>query len=346
MKDDGPRYILYDDEDKPRRWTRDKLRRKIKARDVAGDELVRLEDEPEAALRPLYTDALFQQVHNVGPEQAELVAHANHARGLLVHAAVFVAVLTFLGWPFWSVFWGLGLFFHAARSLGHFSALKRDAQGKAALLGLPLQKLAAPEALDAGRVEPAAETAASEAAEPAEEDPVASEALREWKRVDSVLERVDDRTRQAIEQARASLERLLARRRELAEHLDGEDDDDLDRERADLETDLAVDGLDARTREALETSMHALESRREGAAAARGAADRARARARSLVHQLKSLRLHLVSHDAADARSHADLGRMVDGLREQTRAMAELEEALVEARATSDPARRADRARS
>ncbi len=341
MSNQGPWYILYDSEDKRRRWSRDKLRRKIKERDVAGDELVRLEEEPEEALRPLFTEALFQQVHKVGPEQAELIAHANHARGFMVHAVCFAAVLTFLGWPWWAVFWGLGLFGHFTQTVPHFSALKRDAQGKNALFGLPVESLPAPAA--AAPVTTAADsTQTPEQPAPApHDDPIEAEALREWKRLESVLQRADERTRATIEHAKASLDGLLARRRELAEHLDGEDDSDLERERGELEEDLAVEGLDARTREALQGSLEALDSRRAAAQTARGAAGRARARARAFVHQLKSLRLYLVSHDAADAGSDDDLGKMVDGLQEQTKAVAELEEAMIEAKAAPTAAAKA-----
>ena len=342
VSEQGPWYILYDNEDKRRRWSADKLRHKVRERDVAGDELVRLEHEPDEALHPLFTEVLFQQVHKVGPQQAELVAHANHARGFLFHTAIFFAISTALGWPFWVVFWAMGLFGHFSKAFRSLAALKHDPQGKSALFGLPLHELAAP---SPAQSTPTASPSSADPdpepePEPEELDPLASEAMREWKRIESVLERADPPTRAAVQQARASLDSLLARRKELAEHLDGEDDASLATERADLEADLAVDGLDALTREALSTSLEALDGRRTAAAEARAAADRARARARAFVHQLKALRLYLVSRGDAAVDSDEDLGKMVEGIQAQTRAAAELEEALVEARSAAAPARR------
>jgi len=363
MSDPGPWYILYDSDDKKRRWTADKLRRKIRGRDVAGDELVRLEDEPEEALRPLFNEQMFQEVHHVSAAQAPLIAHANRTRGFLGHAAAFLGVAVFLGWPLWIVFWAIGLFGHFSGTAGSITALMRDDQGRAALLGQPLSQaattgsastMATPVATPTATPAPAATVpppgppisaatptpAATPAATGTPTDALTAEARREWKRLETVLDRADERTRSTIEEAKRSLDGLLDRRRELAEHLEGEDAEALSREAEELATDLAVEGLDARTREALQVSLDALEDRGAAAAEARGAADRARARARAFVHQLKSLRLYLVSHAETDAGSDADLGRMVEGIQEQVVSAAELEEALVEARSPSAAARR------
>lgn len=316
MSKKGPRYVVYDSDDVKHTWNERKLRGKIRSRDLAGDELVRREEEPEGALRPLFQDPIFQDVHNVGPEQAQLVTHANRARGFAGHAITFLAVGAFLGFPWWMVFWGLGLATHGMKTMGAMDALRADPQGKAALLGQDLSATVGGEPVE----EPPTPAA----------DALSNEALREWKRLEAVLDRAGDETRATIEAAKGRLDTLLDRHRDLSQHLDGEVDTNLDQERAELEVDLSVDGLDARTREVLEGSLAAIDKRRAATAEARAAAGRARARARAVLHQLKSLRLYLVTHD--DPSADEDLGKLVADLQEQTEATAELEEALAQAR--------------
>jgi hypothetical protein len=341
MSEAGPWYIVYDEDDDRQRVGPDGLRRRIRERDYHGNELIRLEDEPEEALRPLHSDALFQQVHRVGPEEAALMAHASKVRGFLAHLAIFVGVGFLVSWAWWLVFWGIAVAGHFTRTASSLGTLRGDPAGRGvkALLGFDLSSAAAAADATPATVAPPAppvEAAPVPVAAPepaaADDDPMAAEARREWMRLEPLLAGADERARGAASSARSSLDELLARRRALAGHLAGESDEELTREQAELEAELASGSLDARTRELLETSLEALQSRRKAAGEARTAGERARARSRALLHQLKSLRLFLASREHGGAGDEADLGRLVDGLQEQASSTAEVEEALAEAR--------------
>lgn len=308
-----PRWVVYSD-DSHQQLTERKLIRRISERDYSGHELIRGIDEGEEALRPLHSHPLFQRVHGVSPEDAVNVAHAVRARGFVFHLLAFlgVGVLTGIGsgsFPFWLIFWGIGLFAHFSRTAPSWAAL--------AAAGNPVQR-----ALGFGVAQ------AAPAAVPAP-DPLQVELDAEWAAIEPKLAGVSERhaagLRHAVEGARVS----VARRAELLAHLASEDGESLDAEAGVLEEDLAVEGLDARTREVLQRSRDALDARRAAATQARAAADRLGAQVRALLHQLKSVKLSLAWRDEPDA---PDLGRLVAEVEQQAESMGEIDEALADAR--------------
>ncbi len=82
------------------------------------------------------------------------------------------------------------------------------------------------------------------------------------------------------------------------------------------------------TREALDASGRAVQSRLEALKAAKTAELRLRARIEAMLHQLKAVGLSL----AAKSEESTDLEAQVVALRDEARAAAEMEEALAEAR--------------
>ncbi len=312
---ESPRWVVYSD-DSHKELTERKLIRRISERDYSGHELIRHIDQAEDALRPLHSHPLFQRVHGVSAEDAVNVAHAMRARGFLFHLMAFLGVglLTGAGsgsFPFWMIFWAIGLFAHFSRTAPSWAALNTA--------GNPLQRV-----LGFGHAQQE-----SLPAPKAETDPLRAELDAEWAaiepRLDSVGQRQTDGLRKAVEAARE----CAGRRAELLDHLESEDAASLAAEAQTLDADLAVEGLDARTREVLQRSRDALEARRAAASEARSAADRLGAQVRALLHQLKSVKLSLARRGEADA---PDLAQLVGEIEQQVRSIDELEEALSEAR--------------
>jgi hypothetical protein len=343
-----PRFVVYDDE-RPVTYKEGRLVRAIKAGELEGDELFRREDESEADLRPLHRSLLFRQVHGVDATGAERLVDVHKVRGFSRHLTSFLAVilgLTVLGVnTSWAVFWLIAVAMHFGRVAPSFSRLhsEREDGGLHSILGVlyGLGERSAPGTLTAPESSPPQEPAPAEpflrvarAADGPGEPPLHEELRAELERLAPLRDALDDAGRTALDETRAALGELFARRREIAEHLFGEDDDQLANEAAELETDLADPGLDAQTREALRQTLAAVEQRRSALDDARRADTRLRARARSALHQLKSLRLSLVSSAGAapDRATAAPLGAVVDALRAEMEGAQELEEALAEAR--------------
>ncbi len=322
---ESPRWVVYSD-DSHKELTERKLIRRISERDYSGHELIRGIDEGEDALRPLHSHPLFQRVHGVSADDAVNVAHAMRARGFLFHLMAFLGVglLTGAGsgsFPVWMIFWAIGLFAHFSRTAPSWAALNRAGNPLQRVLGFghTQESLPAPATVD---------------------DPLRAELDAEWaaieSRLDGVGQRQTDGLRQAVEAARD----CTGRRAELLSHLQSEDADSLAAEAQTLDADLAVDGLDARTREVLQRSRDALEARRSAVSEARSAADRQGAQVRALLHQLKSVKLSLARRGEADA---PDLAQLVGEIEQQARSMDELEEALSEARQRAPRQRKPER---
>ena len=103
---------LIQDGSKSKPSTEQSLRRKLRAQDLSGLELVR----PPGASQwlPLHEHPIFaEEVPHTG--DAAGTARRRELTGFLSHLGVFVAVMAFLGFPWWGIFWGLGLLGHAAQ---------------------------------------------------------------------------------------------------------------------------------------------------------------------------------------------------------------------------------------
>ncbi len=330
------KYVVVQDGSQTR-LTRKALSRRIRMEWYEGHELFRLVDEPESALRPLHTLELYQAIHQLSPEEAAGRVELNAARGFAWHAGVFVAMMVFLGSPGWGIFWLFALLAHGAKSLGALQKVFADGlqTGIARLSGS--EKLALPTVAST----PIPEDAEEDAAAP--RDRLETQLAEEWRRLDDLGDTLDDDGRAQVADARAALDEVLDRRAQVRGHLAGEDVDALDAEAAELEAEVAG-AEDTRTREVLQQALQALKARRAAVGELKAADLRLTARARATLHQLKSIRMSLVSAGPEEGGRTA-LGSLTDELRREARSAAELEEALAGGR-TSPTEAAADAARS
>ena len=347
-----PRFVIEHDDDSTS-YTERRLIRAIRQGDLTGAEQFRRDDEPSSALRPLHESRLFQHVHGMDAVGAERLVDVSRVRRFSRHLTSFVAVvvgLTVMGVNTgWAAFWLIFLAVNFGRIAPSFGRLykERSDNGLSAVLGVlyglgerSTPALGSPE--DHQDREPEVAATPAPVAVPVPrwappqplEPPLHLELRDELARFEPLLPTMEDAGREAIEGTRAALNDLFERRRELGHHLDGEDADGLLKEAAELETELADPSLDAQTREALAQTLDAVQQRQGAIADARRADGLLRARARAALHQLKSLRLSLVSTSRTtdDTLQVAPLDKVVAALRADMAGAAELEEALAEAR--------------
>lgn len=305
---------MLDDEQSVRELTDRKLRKLIREHDLGGHELVRGVGEGEDALRPLHTLELYQQVHGVGPAEAEVVAHAQRVRGFAYHVAAFLGVMVLVGPAFWFVFWGIGLFAHFNRAAPSLAWLRGTGRPLGAVLGFPVRTDALPAPAEArvAKAEPLG-------------DPLEAALRAEWAGVQELLQ--DGPAASSLREAWSGVEAAAAHRATLLATLAGESEAALVADMARLETEAAA--ADPVTREALEASRRALGGRLEALRSARTAEVRLRARVEAMLHQLKAVRLGLAARWGPASK---DLEAQAGALRSEARAAAELEEALAEAR--------------
>ncbi|MCO4772994.1 MAG: 2TM domain-containing protein [Deltaproteobacteria bacterium] len=345
-----PAFIVYDDE-RPIKYKEGRLVRAIKAGELEGDELFRRADEADNALRPLHQSLLFQQVHGVDAPGAARLVDVHKVRSFSRHLTSFVTVilgLTVVGVnTSWAPFWAIGLAIHFGKIAPSFARLHREREdgGIQSILGVLYgtgeRSLPEPEVTQEEAASDESDSTLSPqnfARVPRIKDALPEPALHgelreELGRLDPLRDALDEPGNKALDDTRRVLDELFERRRHIAVHLHGEDEEHLAQEVAELETELTDPSLDAQTREALQQTQQAVQQRQESLADARRADVRLRARARAALHQLKSLRLSLVSSTgAADHETAAPLGAVVNALREEMAGAEELEEALAEAR--------------
>ncbi|MFT5686779.1 MAG: hypothetical protein ACI8RZ_007736 [Myxococcota bacterium] len=97
-------------DDKPKRLSEKKLRKKLRSRDLTGMELCRAPGSGEWVV--LHSTEIFaEEVPHVG--DAAMVAQRRELTGFGWHLAIFLGVMAFLGFPFWGIFWGIGVAGHA-----------------------------------------------------------------------------------------------------------------------------------------------------------------------------------------------------------------------------------------
>jgi len=302
------------------RLTQKALSRRIRMEWYDGHELFRLVHEPESALRPLHTHELYQTIHQLTPEEAAGHVQLNTARGFAWHAAVFLGVMIFLGNPSWGIFWLIALLAHGAKSLGALQKVFAD--------GLPkgIARLSGSEKLALPTLAPTPTGADEPEDDESPRDELEQQLADEWARLDDLGEKLDAEGKAHVESSRDSLDEILDHRAQVREHLAGEDADALDAEAAELEAEAAA-APDTRTREVLEQAIAAIAARRAAVTELAAANVRLTARARATLHQLKSIRMSLVSAGPEESGRTA-LGTLTDELREEARSAAELEEAL------------------
>jgi hypothetical protein len=245
---------------------------------------------------------------------------------------VFIVIGMWLSLPsFVMGLWFLGLLSHFGASLPAMRRVFGDglASGVGRLAGnetLLQPAYGPPAATETQDVEPEPTPATPSV------DPLSEQLSAEWVRLEALRESLDEAGGAQLDEARAALDEVLARRSVVKAHLEGEDEESLAQEAAELETEVAG-APDARTREVLEQALGALQARRAAVGELRRADVRLGARARATLHQLKSIRMSLVSSDSGPGRSgRTALSALTEALRQEARSSAELDEALAGAR--------------
>ena len=250
--------------------TEEQLRKKLRKNDLSGAELARSADDSE--WKPLHTLAIFKEEVAFSGSSREATMRRVIVP-LIGHAAVFVAFGTFIfGWPWWMMFWGIGLVAHAGGATSQYLALRgqRDATGAA-----PAAK--ATPALASG-------------------DPLDQEldaAFAELAKAAASRTDIDVAgTRKAalvLQKQRAALLPLC---------------DPKTRERLDAEQDrvMAEEGTtsEAVMKEALRQQALALQQRIDAIDEARSIAARLEARMRTVLHQVENLRLQIARASVDD----------------------------------------------
>ncbi|MBW2254167.1 MAG: hypothetical protein JRI25_06155, partial [Deltaproteobacteria bacterium] len=218
-----------------------------------------------------------------------------HLGGFLWHFVAFLAVMFFLGFPSWGVFWGIGLLAHA---VGTVRVLWRvtERQAPAAVVAVEEVEAEAPFLADLRRTLAKLE----ESGEPVDhlrDD--ATRLHRDRAALDAALEGVD------LPALRSELEGAWQRAAQ-----------------ATRETD----------REAFGRQAAAVEERLDVLEDALAARDRLVARESELLHQLNGLLLARVQHQQDASSAATDAGERLARVRETLRADAEVEESLARAR--------------
>lgn len=286
--------------------TERKLRRRLRGGDLHGDELARPEGASEWSRLwdlPIYRDV----VPHVPGEDLRRLAFRRILRGLLGHTLAFFAVLVFLGFPGWGVFWGIGLVMHwvsaAPRLVDLRVAMQQDTPAPIAAraedpVGAPVDDSAL------GRAARALEEALDDP-----EDPLATEVSR------------------SLEAGRELQRRLRA----LEALLDPDPRPALREEQEALASRLTAAGSD-RDREVLEDQVASLVERLLQLDQAAATRDRVAAQLSALVHQLEGLRVALAQRALGVGADGPSLLDTLRGARERAEAGAEVDEALARGR--------------
>lgn len=272
-----------------------KLRKKLRSGDLSGVELARRDGA--SGWTPLHELPIFsEEVAFTG--DARSAAWTRQASGFGWHLAVFLGVMWFLGFPWWGIFWGIGV---AGHLWGSRTALLGLAQGAQAQAQLPQPTASAA---------PVAEDDFSAALE---------KAL-------GALEQDGE----SVSAIRADAEALHARRLAFEAAISDIDIGALEAELAQRRA--AVDAAErAADIESFSREVVALEGRLESAHEAVAARDRLAAQERELLHQLEGIRLARL-RASLDEEAPVDAAAQIGEIRERIAAEAEVDARLAAAR--------------
>jgi hypothetical protein len=312
-------FQVQEDIDEVKEYSEEKLRKKLRSNDLSGLELAR--EKGESEWRPLYEQPLFlEEVPGTGDPKD--IARRRVASGFAWHLIIFMAVISaftvFSGaFPFWSAFWGIGLFFHGAKAAKPIIGLAQE--GK--LFGEPAKAAA----------QLPAQTAQQRASDGLDE-----EAAR-------IKELLDERGGESAASLSEDVDVLVSQVRDLIAHEADLDQQTSEEERAALAAELeeaegnlerAGDG----DRALFATQVETLRARRQTMDDAVAAQARLLARKSVAINQLKQLRLDL-SRARAGSVELGDLGERVADMRIQVEADRETEEVLSRSPQLPPPAR-------
>lgn len=300
-----------DDEGEIKTLSEERLRKRLRKGTYSGAELVRADGDE--TWRPLRETALFRE-EVPDPASAALRHREAEIKGYIGHLASFLAVMIFMGFPFWGLFWGIGVVSHTV----DFALKMRRTR---ALLA------AAPTAL------PAAAQPTPTAAPERVTAPPAPVPLSPWRaELEEALVAMASHAVPAEELAalRASgdeLERAAVELRALGGAALRER---LSRDAADLEVRIAA-APDARTAEALQRAADALAERARAAVEAESALARVEARQLAFLHEVEGLRAALATARLDRDRAETLIGRVRE-VRAHATAHGEVDEAVARAR--------------
>lgn len=299
------RWFLQDGS-KVKELTEERLRERLGQGELSGVELAH--PEGDLGWRPLHDWPVFAEVVPfTGDPRAAAVTRLQS--GFLWHAVSFVGVLGFLissgGFKAWMIFWAMGLLAHGVRV---WTALRTAA------LPIPDPVPVAPLAVAPALVGPPPQPGFLGEVDAA---------LSELSRVGG--ERVD--VGALSEGAQALQTALMA----LADAGDPTSGGQLQEALAAAE-DRAQAAPDAATAEIYQAEAHAIVARLDAWQDAATAAERLKARQRTLLHQLHALRLDLARGDSPPTAGADPVQAQVRQLRQEAIAAAEVDQDLARAR--------------
>jgi hypothetical protein len=276
------------------------LRKKLGSGDLSGIELVRAPGS--SAWIPLYDTPLFAEVvpfvgHPARAAQWRLV------NGFAWHLVSFLAVMFFLGFPSWGVFWGLGLLGHAVATLRPAVQLARGAAGELT-------------------------SEAADGVEQVGDSPPISDFESDLAQVLAELSALEEPTDELRERALA----LHAKRRRLDAAVEGEDIEALRAERA--QADQRAAQAQPADRRVYEAQAKAVADRMAVTEQAIRARDRLLAQEREVLHSLRGLALARLS-SSSRVEASSDAGDRLERVRRSLDADAEVDDALARARRAS-----------
>lgn len=303
-----------------KRMSEARLRKRLRKGDLTGFELAR--PDGSDTWHKLHDLSIFREEVPVaeGADGAQ-VAAGRAVQGFFWHLAVFLGVILFItanaGFPFWAVFWAIGLAAHGAKVVPALQVWGEQMSGAAApqVAQTPAQP---------------APNAAAESSEPDLQEGFLvdlSAALTALAGAASPLQGPPP----DVDGIRAAAETLHRRRQALEALADPDLLSRLGEERGAAATrrDRAPDD---RTAEAYEEELRALDGRIDSIRAAVAQADRLAAKERALLHQVEGMRIAALQAAVSDEPRGPEIAAQADRLREEVRASGEVEEALARAR--------------
>lgn len=309
------RYLLQKD-GKVVEWREEKLRRKLRGRDLTGLELIRHGEDEH--WRPLHELAMFrEEVPHLGDPGD--VARRRVARGFMGHLLGYAVATTFVFGAFSipSMIWGLFVLGHAARALPAIWTLVRS--GRLLSAGLPGAAIVATKrnALPRGTGAAPVRSAVS----PFDADLEDVRAMLDRRDRDLSAPMIEELERVActVHELRDKIERLSAL-------LDDEHSEGLQEQREAANAALAAT-QDPKDRALRRRQLEVLRDREAAETRAHRVLDRLRLRESLACQQVRQLRLDLVASEAS-ALEPDDLGVRLEQIRLEAEAAEEVEHLL------------------
>jgi len=308
--------FLVQVDDRVRRMSERRLRRKLRRRNLSGLELVRRASSERWVV--LHDTPIFREEVPVGKSPLN-TARWRVVQGFVTHLAAFIALGIFMTAntghvPFWMAFWGIGLVGHAMRAMPSLFSLLREGWH-----ALP----------SGGRESPAAKALPGERGRPSELSP---SFIAEVDRVRALIKHRPKAEGQSllaeIDRLVASVRALLAKEKDLEEQTSARELDEMNAAEQEAQAKLAA----AQTkydRQLFQRQVDVLASHRRAIDKALVQLERMRVRRSLAEHQLKQLRLDLSQSEARRLAAPELSSRILD-IRNEVDAFDEADELLAD----------------